>query len=68
MADSQSGAHTLVGAVSFGYGCARVHRSFILDILMCKGNFNLVQHFLGYGCARVLVPVQLLLYIYDEAV
>ena len=24
VADSQSGAHTLVGAVSFGVGCARV--------------------------------------------
>ena len=25
MANSETGAHTLVGAVSFGYGCARVY-------------------------------------------
>ena len=36
MADSETGAHTLVGAVSFGYGCARVYKIYSVDNDMSK--------------------------------
>ena len=46
MADSQSGAHTLVGAVSFGFGCARVRYGYGLGMDMgidVQGYVDLVQ-------------------------
>ena len=46
MADSQSGAHTLVGAVSFGFGCARVRYGYGLGMDMgidVQGYVDLLQ-------------------------
>ena len=37
MADSETGAHTLVGAVSFGYGCARVYKILYKPVLTMIG-------------------------------
>ena len=47
VADSQSGAHTLVGAVSFGFGCARVRYWFGYGYGYGCGYGH------GYGCAMV---------------
>ena len=38
MADSGSGAHTLVGAVSFGIGCARVGSSHSIVFILLNQN------------------------------
>ena len=61
VADSGSGAHTLVGAVSFGVGCARVRSSYSLALdaffhhivlHVVELSIKMSKSF-GVGCARV---------------
>ena len=46
VADSGSGAHTLVGAVSFGIGCARVGSKHSIVFILLNQNF---QNSFGIG-------------------